>query len=243
MCTWVSACRKRRTMVQLACLIQSRNLFVRNDFVAAIINLMRHNLSAHIPMVLLLGRLLPQAKQKTKCLHLYYFQLHHWSSLMTGILHERIRDINIENDSKKHQTLSTKKKCFGGYRNCVFKFEFIEPFITSDTSKIDTTSHFKFMDHVSDIKLLNYPSDQYIHANIPLHVLCELFPATKARKIASTHGVSAGSRCTPAELIASTMGHCCLACTKYSSVFIPTKTEAQLCQNNLYHGSKTYQFS
>jgi len=64
-------------MVQLACLIQSRNLFVRNDFVAAIINLMRHNLSAHIPMVLLLGRLLPQAKQKTKCLHLYYFQLHH----------------------------------------------------------------------------------------------------------------------------------------------------------------------
>jgi hypothetical protein len=116
----------------------------------------------------------------------------------------------------------------GGYSSPIFKFDFLQPYITSDSSNISTTAHFRYVDHVDDIKLLNYPADQYVHTSIPLNTLCEILPTSKARKIALVHGVSAGSRCTPAQLLASTVNHSCLACTRYLTIFVPDKNKAQL---------------
>ncbi|KAF8798327.1 hypothetical protein BYT27DRAFT_7123439, partial [Phlegmacium glaucopus] len=103
----------------------------------------------------------------------------------------------------------------------------LQPYITSDSSNINTIAHFWYIDHVDDVKLLNYPAD-HVHTSIPLHTLCELLLASKACKIASIHSISAGSRYTPAQLLASTVNHSCLACLKYSSIFVPDKNKAQL---------------
>ena len=81
---------------------------------------------------------------------------------------------------------------------------------------------------MDDVKLLNYPADKYVHTSIALNILCELLPTSKACKIALVHGVSAGSRCKPAQLLASTVNHSCLACSKYSTIFVSDKNKAQL---------------
>ena len=147
---------------------------------------------------------------------------------MIGILRQRVKYMNTKHHNIKSQSSLNGQKCFGGFGTKVFTFHLLEPYISSDISHISTTAHFRYLDHVSDIQLLNYPEDQYIHTSVPLHILCGLLPISKARKVASIHGVSAGSRCTVAHLLASTENHSCLACSKYSSVFVADKNSAQL---------------
>ena len=132
--------------------------------------------------------------------------------------------MNARHQNEKAQLPQNSQTCSGGFGKQVFT----QPYISSDTSCISPTAHFKYVDHVMDTKLLNYPQDQYIYTSIPLHTLCELIPISKARKVAFIHGVSAGSRCTATHLLASTDNHSCLACSKYSSVFIANKNAAQL---------------
>ena len=136
--------------------------------------------------------------------------------------------MNARHQNAKAQLPQNSQACSGGFDKWVFTFDFLKPYISSDTSCINSTAHFKYVDHVTDTKLLNYPQDQYIYTSIPLHTLCELIPISKARKVAFFHGVSAGSRCTAAHLLASTDNHFCLACSKYSSVFVASKNAAQL---------------
>jgi hypothetical protein len=135
--------------------------------------------------------------------------------------------MNARHQNMKTQLPQNSQACFGGFGKRVFTFDILKPYISSDTSYI-ATAHFRYLDHVRDTKLLNYPEDQYIYTSIPLHILCELIPISKARKVASIHGVSAGSRCTATHLLASTENHSCLACSKYSSVFVANKNSAQL---------------
>ena len=116
----------------------------------------------------------------------------------------------------------------GGYSSPVFTFELLETYILSDTTKIDTSAHFRYTDYVHNTKILNYPVDKYIHTRIPIHALCKLLPISKARKLAQVHGLLVGSRCSLAHLLESTTGHSCPACAEYLCVFIANKNSTQL---------------
>ena len=49
-----------------------------------------------------------------------------------------------------------------------------------------------------------------------------------------------GSRCTVAHLLASTENHSCLACSKYSSVFVANKNSAQLGVDHVLKSRKVH---
>ena len=148
--------------------------------------------------------------------------------------------MNTRHHNTKTQSPLSGQKCFGGTGARVFTFHLLEPYISSDISHVSTTAHFRYLDHVSDIQLLNYPEDQYIHTSIPLHIFCGLIPLSKARKVASIHGASVGSRCTVVHLLASTENHSCLACSKYSSVFVANKNSAQLGVDRVLKSRKVH---
>ena len=184
--------------------------------------MVRDNLKFHYTTRVSLPRWLCKNKQR-RSLQLYLFRLNHRTPLIIGILRQRIKVMNVRHQNVKNQLPQNSQACFGGFGKQIFTFDILKPYISSNTSCISPTAHFKYVDHVRDTKLLNYPQDQYIYTSIPLHTLCELIPISKARKVAFIHGVSAGSRCTAKHLLASTDNHSCLACSQYSSVFVAYK--------------------
>jgi hypothetical protein len=64
MLSWVIAHHKSRNTIQLVQLFMCRSFYLRHNFVAAIINLMHHNLMLQIQMTLLWTKLLPKTKGK-----------------------------------------------------------------------------------------------------------------------------------------------------------------------------------
>jgi len=236
---WFISLRKTRNSIHLAQLLSSRNLYLRQDFVAATQKLVRDNLKFHYTIRVLLLRWLYKNKQK-RSLQLYLFRLNHRTSLIIGILRQRVKIMNARHQNVKTQLPQNSQACSGGFSKRVFTFDFLEPYISSDTSCISPTAHFRYVDHVRDTKLMDYPQDQYIYTHIPLHILCELIPISKARKVALIHGVSAGSRCTATHLLASTDNHSCLACSKYSSVFVANKNTAQLHVDHVLKSRKNH---
>ena len=156
-----------------------------------------------------------EKKKKTRRQRLYLFHLDRRSLLIIGILYQQMNNMNTMQDYKKNHLWQGEQKFTGGYSSPVFVFGLLEPYIVSDTTKISSTAHFRYTDYVNDTKILSYPSDQYIHTIIPLHTLCEMLPISKARKIALAHGVSAGSKCSTAQLLACTSDHSCSACSNY----------------------------
>lgn len=87
------------------------------------------------------------------------------------------------------------------------------------------------MDHVDDIGVLAYPEGEYIHTNIPIGFLFDILALTKARKISSMHGTSAGSRCNAVQLKACTENHICLLCSTHLTVFTAKKNTAQMAHD------------
>ncbi|KAF8797446.1 hypothetical protein BYT27DRAFT_7125668, partial [Phlegmacium glaucopus] len=122
-----------------------------------------------------------------------------------------------------------KKKCqYGGSPPPIFSYEFLEPYFSTEKSKFDASSEFKYVDHVDNVGVLAYPEVEYIHTNIPITFLFEILPLTKARKIASMHGISGGSRCNAAHLRACTENHSCLLCSTHLTIFSLKKNAAQM---------------
>jgi hypothetical protein len=181
-----------------------------------------------VSVFLIISRLLLKRKNKTRRQRLYIFRLNRRSLLIIGILYQQVKNMNIMRDYKKNHMSQGEQNFTGGYSSPVFAFGLLEPYIASDTTKISTTAHFRYTDYVNDIKILSYLSDQYIHTRIPLHTLCEMLPISKARKIALAHGVSAGSKCSTAQLLAYTSDHSCSTCANYLCVFVANKNSAQL---------------
>ena len=240
---WNSSPVKSRNIIQLLELFMCRNLYLRHNFIAAIKYLICKNLlpcnSAQLMLgcghlcvlvILIISKLLLKRKNKTRRQRLYIFRLNRRSLLIIGILNQQVKNMNIMQDYKKNYLWQGEHKytSIGGYSSPVFAFGLLEPYIVSDTTKISPTAHFRYTDYVNDIKILSYPSDQYIHTSIPLHTLCEMLPISKARKIALAHGVSAGSKCSSAQLLACTSNHSCSACSSYLCVFVANKNSAQL---------------
>ena len=64
--------------------------------------------------------------------------------------------MNTRHHNIRTQSPLSGQKCFGGTGARVFTFHVLEPYmyISSDISHVSTTAHFRYLDHVSDIQLL-----------------------------------------------------------------------------------------
>ena len=49
--------------------------------------------------------------------------------------------------------LSSIQENLGGYGAQIFSYQFLEPYITSDSSNVSTAAHFRYVDHIDNITL------------------------------------------------------------------------------------------
>ena len=101
----------------------------------------------------------------------------------------------------------------------LYGFSIVGDYLVSDPSAVNQESVFRYVAHVDDMGLLAYSSAQFVHANIPLSELFKFLPVSHARKIASVHCISAGSRCNKAELLMHVENHSCSRCSSHLTVF------------------------
>lgn len=121
-----------------------------------------------------------------------------------------------------HDEHILKQRCcvqVGGSGLRHHEFASIEAYVVSDIPDVQRKGNVRYVDHVDGVCLLAYPSSPYIHTSMPLSSLFKLVTLSNARKIAAVHGISAGSRCTVAQLLLSVEHHSCLKCSSYISVF------------------------
>lgn len=128
----------------------------------------------------------------------------------------------------------TSKINYGGSPSPIFSYNFLEPFFfNTDKSKFDSLTKFQYVDHVEVVGSQAYCEGEYIHTKIPIAFLLQILPLTMARKIASMHGISPGSRCNADQLKKCTENHSCLLCSTHLTVFAPQKKAAQSAHERL----------
>ena len=113
-----------------------------------------------------------------------------------------------------------------GTRTC--SLSMIKNYLVSDSWNLDDGAKFRYVAQVDDTGLKAYPYPHYVHVDIPLVELFKSITLTNARKIASTHGIAAGSRCTMVELLSCMEGHSCRKCTTLFTVFSVEMSDKQL---------------
>ena len=152
-----------------------------------------------------------------------------WCHMPTSDFKSSNQQSKAEQSTSTHldsgsQNLHKQQGDIGGHKERTFSFDILEPYLTNFTPP-SQPSHiqFSFVDHVDDIGSLQY---QYTHAHVPLHLLFTILKLTRAKNIASKHGILAGSRCTMADLQAHVTGHTCLACNTHNSIFLVEHNKA-----------------
>ena len=73
-----------------------------------------------------------------------------------------------------------------------------------------------------------YPTENFVHTQVPLELLFPFLTLVQARKIALAHGINAGSRCNMKLLLARIENHSCLRCNSSFSIFHINKSANQL---------------
>ena len=142
----------------------------------------------------------------------------------------------VESESVCSTPVSHKKprRCVGG--GCLSKtllYSQISDYLvpgSTDAGRLED-SVFRYVAYVDDVELLKYSSSQFVHTIVPLVDLFAFLTVTTARKIAAIHKISAGSRCTVAQLMMFTEYHSCFRCHTFFMVFSiepnPTKLTAR----------------
>jgi hypothetical protein len=129
----------------------------------------------------------------------------------------------------KVERKKSRRQLYGGARiTKAFTYEELQPYIISDTTGINISARFTYIDHVNDIDILAYPSEAFLHTSIPIHQLFEIISVTNAKKIAPIHKICLSSRCSVDDVRQSSQNHSCLACAKYSTIFSQEKSTKQL---------------
>ena len=97
----------------------------------------------------------------------------------------------------------------------------IRPYAVSTPSTLEDRSYVLFVDFIEKVAvdIETYPNDRFVHADIPLKLATQLLSITIARRIASSHGISAGSRCSIAQLSLFVEQHECTNCPSYLVIF------------------------
>ena len=114
-----------------------------------------------------------------------------------------------------------RSNSYDGGRQHMFTFEEVGTCIVGGYD-VDHDSAFKFIDHVDSTGRVAYPIDQnYIYADVPLPVLIPYLSFKMIHKISKLHHVNLHPCVTKSdsELVSSFLGHSCVSCNLYSSVF------------------------
>ena len=121
------------------------------------------------------------------------------------------------------------KNYYGGHQTRVFSYDFLEPHLTPGyPNTLDRKGHYLYTDHVNNSSLCLYPTENFVHTQIPLELLFPFLTLVQARKIALAHGINAGSRCNMKLLLAKIENHSCLICNSSFSIFHINKNANQL---------------
>ena len=119
----------------------------------------------------------------------------------------------------------------------------IEPYAVSMPSTLESQSIVSYVDFFEKVStsIEAYPKDRFVHADIPLKVASSLLSISVARRIAACHGVSAGSRCSVAQLSSSVEQHKCTNCPSYLIVFSveSNSTKKNAVRTTTYRERKT----
>ncbi len=95
------------------------------------------------------------------------------------------------------------KNYYGGHQTKVFSYDFLEPYLTPGyPNTLDMKGRYLYTDHVNGTSLSLYPTEIFVHTQIPLELLFPFLTLVQARKIALAHGINAGSRCNMKLLLA-----------------------------------------
>ena len=126
----------------------------------------------------------------------------------------------------------------GGRRVSLFPHELLKDYIirpTTESCLIDMqpSARYKYVDHVGDVDLLQYPPELYVHVSLPLGRLLYLLPTGQAQKIARLHELKFAARADSAALSAMAEGHDCLQCTTHVSVFSKEASKAEVSNARL----------
>lgn len=108
--------------------------------------------------------------------------------------------------------------CVGG-RSSRLSCTSVQPYIVSKPSVLNNQSCLHYVAYVDNTGLRAYPSNKFVHANIPLPMVSQLLSITVSRYIAMMHSIAVGSRCMVAQLKTNVDGHDCLGCPSYTTVF------------------------
>jgi hypothetical protein len=166
--------------------------------------------------------LLPSAfrKQASNFQQLHRFHKHRLNRPTTRFLESS----NPPNARFDHRPIPSP---IGGRKSRQIIFADIQDYVlpSTDVSTISNKA-FKYIDHVDDIGLLEYPQDLFVHAKVPLHSLLPLIPITSARSVARHHGIIGGARASQVMLSTLATCHSCIHCSTCISVFSTTLTIA-----------------
>ena len=130
---------------------------------------------------------------------------------------------NLPTRSQKLDKLSNRQGDVGGHKTHTFSVHILEPYLTA-TGVLPKLleGEYNFINHVDDVRSLQYPTDRYTHASLSLNLLFNVLPMKHAKDIAIKHGIPLESRCTMADLQARVVGHTCLVCNTHASIFLLT---------------------
>jgi len=129
----------------------------------------------------------------------------------------------------------------GGGRVSLFPHTLLEDHIVLPASRslstaVDTQpgARYKFVDHVDDVGLLQYPRESYVCATLPLNRLLGLLPNAQAQKVARIHGLKVTARSSSTALSTMAASHDCLQCTTHVSVFSKEASKAEVSNARLH---------
>ena len=115
-----------------------------------------------------------------------------------------------------------KRRVGGGCLSKAYSFSQISDYLvpgSADAGRLED-SMFRYVAHVDEIEIVTtYPSPQFVRTSVPLNELFSFLPVRPARKIAAIHGISAGSRCSTAQLLMLVENHSCTQCHTFFTVF------------------------
>ena len=223
---YINAClfpnnpHSRATLLQV---MSRRNLFRSHDFAVYLSKMCRK--SQYSPSQMLCNIIhfcfVMRARLPPHAFYLQKFRLNRGLRLPSKMLHAS----NTQLFTAVHCSSSPAPR--GGGPSRVLNWTIVEPHALSNPHMADPQSRLRFVAHVEGEGLTAYPPDIFVHARIPLPIVSHLLSITVAREIASIHGVTAGSRCTAAQLRSCVENHECKKCLSYITVFAVEKSVAK----------------
>ena len=144
--------------------------------------------------------------------------------LRVGLPSKMLRISNTQLFTAAHIHHSSSPAPRGGGASRVLNWTIVEPHALSKPCTAESQSRLRYITHVEGEGLTAYPPDTFVHARIPLPIISQLLSITIAREIALIHGVSAGSRCTVAQLQSCMENHECKKCLTYITIFAVEKS-------------------